>query len=112
MPKRKTIQQKEIEKLTTKALNELGELITTESAQNSRVLTGDLRDSQNYRVRPFNVLTVSQNYYGKWLFLKGKNEGKKNALKVSIEDNTPATVEVFLKDMIDLLKSPILTKKK
>lgn len=111
MAKRKTIQEKEIEKLTKQHLDSIGEIITTESAKMSRVRTGDLRDSQNFRTRPFNVLTVSQNFYGKWQYLKGKNSGDKNALEVSIKQNLPDGVKLFVKDMVDLLKSPIVTKK-
>jgi hypothetical protein len=111
MAKRKTIQEKETEKIITKHLDKLGEVITVESAKNSRVLTGDLRDSQNYRTRPFNVLTVSQNIYGKDLYLKGQNSGPKNALKVSVKKNVPEGIRVLIKDMVDLLKSPIVTKK-
>lgn len=111
MAKRKTIQEKQIEKLITKHLDQLGAIITNDSAKNSRVLTGDLRDSQNFRTRPYNVLTVSQNWYGKDLYLKGKKDGPKNALMVSVKKNTPEGIKVLMKDMIDLLKSPIVTKK-
>ena len=45
-----------------------------------------------------------------FLFLKGKNSGQKNALKVSIEQNLPDGVTLFVKDMVDLLKSPIVKK--
>jgi len=112
MAKRKTIQEKEIEKLITKHLDELGKVITEDSAKNSRVRTGDLRDSQNFRTRPFNVLTVSQNWYGKGLYLKGKNSGAKNALNESVKKNVPPGIKVLIKDMVDLLKSPIVTKRK
>lgn len=112
MAKRKTIQEKEIEKLTTKHLDSIGESVSKDAAKMSRVLTGDLRDSQNYRTKPFNVLTVSQNYYGKGLFLKGQNSGVKNALTVSIKKNVPNGINIFVKDMIDLLKSPVTLKKK
>jgi hypothetical protein len=109
--KRKTVQEKEIEKLITKHLDKLGEVITTDSANDSRVRTGDLRDSQNFRTRPYNVLTVSQNYYGKFIYPKDKGSGEKNALAISVKKNVPAGVQVLMRDMIDLLKSPIVTKK-
>lgn len=111
MAKRLTIQEKEIRALTKQHLDSIGELITKDSAAMSRVRTGDLRDSQNFRTRPYNVLTVSQNFYGKYLFLRDKNSGPQNALKVSIEQNLPDGVTLFVKDMIDLLKSPITLKK-
>jgi len=45
------------------------------------------------------------------LYLKGKNDGAKNALMVSVKKNTHEGIKVLVKDMIDLLKSPIVTKK-
>lgn len=117
MPKRKSIQQQEVENLTKKALNMMGEQISTESAKNSKKRTGDLIDSQNYRVKPFNTLTVSQNYYGKYNTPKGKptpknrDNIKDTPLRNAIEKFKQPGVEVFVKDMIDLLKSPIVTKK-
>lgn len=110
MAKRLTIKEKEIRELTKKQLDSIGELISKDASETSRVRTGDLRDSQNFRTKPYNVLTVSQNIYGKDLFLKGKNSGQKNALKVSIEQNLPDGVTLFVKDMVDLLKSPIVKK--
>lgn len=91
----------------TKHLNELGKIVTGESSKTSRVRTGDLRDSQNYRVRPYNVLNLSQNIYGKDLFLRGKNSGEKNALMVSIKKNVPEQTNLIVKDLVDLLVSPI-----
>lgn len=113
MPRKKiTIQERQIRKLTTDALNALGAIVSKEASRTSKVLTGDLRDSQNYRVRPFNVLTVSQNWYGKGLFLRGKYSGQKNALMVSVKKNVPEATKIYIKDMVDLLKSPIVTKTK
>lgn len=110
MAKRLTIKEKEIRELTKKHLDSIGKLISEDASKMSRVRTGDLRDSQNFKTKPYNVLTVSQNYYGKDQFLKGRNSGPKNALKVSIEQNLPDGVTLFVKDMVDLLKSPIVKK--
>ncbi len=111
MAARKSVQEKQVEQLMTKHLNEIGRKTTVISARTSRVRTGDLRDSQNYRVRPFNVLTLTQNWYGKKNYPKGKNSGDKNALAISIKQNVPDGVKLLVKDMIDLLKSPIQLKK-
>jgi len=117
MPKRKTVQQQQIEKLTKSALDQLGLNISKDAAKNSKKRTGDLIDSQNHRVRPYNVLTVTQNFYGKYNTPKGKKTPKDRSnikdtpLKNAIEKLTPPAVEVFVKDMIDLLKSPITNKK-
>jgi hypothetical protein len=110
LAKRKTLQQKTLEKELENSLNDLGKLISKDASKNSKVLTGDLRDSQNYKTRPYNVLTVSQNIYGKDLFLRGKYSGEKNALMVSIEKNLPEGIDLIVQDMVDLLISPIVKK--
>jgi len=117
MPRRKTIQEKEIEALFKVHLDKLGDVISKDSAKHSKKRTGDLIDSQNYRTRPYNTLTVSQNFYGKYNTPKGKPTPKDRSnikdtpLKNSIAKNVPPGVTVLVKDMIDLLKSPIVTKK-
>ena len=119
MAKRKTIQQKEVENLTKKFLDELGRKITAVSSRNSKVSKlqkEHLRDSSNWRVKPYNTLTVSQSFYGKYNTPKGKatpknrDNIKDTPLLNSIEENVPPEVEVFVKDMIDLLMSPIVKK--
>ena len=119
MAKRKTVQQKEIEDLTRKSLDEIGRRITVISSRNSKVskLQKDhLRDSANYRTKPFNVLTVSQNFYGRYNTPKGKatpadrTSIKDTPLLNSIRDNIPEGVKFFVKDMIDLIKSPVTGK--
>ena len=116
MAKRKTVQQKEIEDLTRKSLDEIGRKVTILSARNSKVDTGRLRDSRNYRVKPFNVLIVSQRFYGRYNTPKGKaTPADRTAIKDtpllnSIRDNIPEGVKFFVKNMIDLLKSPITGK--
>jgi len=117
--KRKTIQQKEIENLTKKFLDDLGRRITVISSRNSKVSDlqkEHLRDSGNWRVKPYNVLTVSQSFYGKYNTPKGKKTPqdrtniKDTPLLNSINENVPPEVEVFVKDLVDLLKSPIVNK--
>ena len=108
MAAKKTIQQKQIEKLTKESLDNLGLLISKDAAKLSRVRTGDLRDSQNFRTRPFNVLTMSQNFYGQYQFLKGKTSGKKDPLIAAIDLNLTEGVNLYVKNMIDLLTSPIV----
>lgn len=119
MAKRLTIQEKEVRKLITKRLNDLGRKITVVSSRNSKVskLQKDhLRDSGVYKVKPYNTLTVGQSFYGKYNTPKGqatpknrsniKNTPLRNAIDEFVNDET----KVFVKDMIDLLKSPIVKK--
>jgi hypothetical protein len=101
-------------------LNELGRKITILAGRNSKVsdLQKDhLRDSGNYRVKPYNVLTVSQNFYGKYNTPKGKatpknrDNIKDTPMRNSIRENTEDGIKVLIKDLVTLLKSPIVTKK-
>jgi len=117
MPRRKTVQEKEIEALSKKHLDAIGEAVSQEAAKNSKKRTGDLIDSQNYRTRPYNVLTVSQNFYGKYNTPKGKATPKDRSnikdtpLKNAIKRHVPEGTKLFIKDMIDLITAPIVTKK-
>lgn len=117
MAKRKSIQQQQIEKLTKDNLNKLGQDIITDSAKNSKVASGDLRDSQNFRVRPYDTLTVTQNFYGKYNTPKGKKTPKERdnikdtPLRNAVEKHAPEAVKIYIQEMTDLLKSPIITNK-
>lgn len=119
MAKRITIQEKEIREMTKNFLNELGRKITVISSRNSKVSKlqkEHLRDSGNFRVKPYNVLTVSQSFYGRYNTPKGKATPKNRTnikdtpLLNSINENVPPEVDVFVKNMVDLLKSPIVKK--
>ena len=119
MAKRLTIQEKEVRKLINERLNELGRKITVVSSRNSKVskLQKDhLRDSANYRVKPFDTLTVAQSFYGKYNTPKGqatpkdRSDIKNTPLRNAIEEFVNEETKVFVKDMVDLLKSPIVKK--
>lgn len=120
MGRRKTIQEKEVEVLMTKHLDEIGRLIIVESSRNSKVSKiqkDHLRDSGNFRVKPYNVLTVTQYQYGKWNTPKGKatpadrSNIKDTPLLNSIQENVNEGVKVLIKDMLDLLTAPVQLKK-
>ena len=117
MGRRKTIQEKQIEQAMKKTLDELGRKITVISSRNSKVskLQKDhLRDSANWRVKPFNVLNVSQNYYGKYNTPKGqatpndRSNITNTPLLNAIRDCVPEGVNVIVKDLIDILKAQII----
>lgn len=119
MAKRITIQEKEIREMTKNVLNDLGRKITVVSSRNSKVSKlqkEHLRDSANWMVKPYNVLTVSQSFYGRYNTPKGKATPKNRTnikdtpLLNSINENVPPEVDVFVKNMVDLLKSPIVKK--
>lgn len=119
MAKRKTIQEKEIEKITKDSLNELGRKISVVAARNSKVSKlqkNHLRDSLNYRVRPFDTLTISQFRYGKWNTPKGKSTPqdrgniKDTPILNAINEFVPEAKKIFTKSIADLLKIPIKKK--
>jgi len=119
VPKRKTIQEKEIEKITKDSLNDLGRKVSVITARNSKVSKiqkEHLRDSLNYRVKPFDTLIVSQFRYGKWNTPKGKvtpqdrSNIKDTPILNAIEEFVPEAKKVFVKNMKDLLISPIKKK--
>ena len=119
MAKRKTIQEKEIEKITKDSLNELGRTISVVTARNSKVSKlqkNHLRDSLNYRVRPYDTLTISQFRYGKWNTPKGKTTPKDRSnikdtpVLNAINEHVPNAKKVYIKSIADLLKSPIKKK--
>ena len=119
MAKRLTIQEKEVRKRITERLNELGRKIVVYTSSNSKVsdLQKDhLKDSQEHWVKPYDTLNVSQKWYGKYNTPKGqptpadrsniKNTPLRNAINEFVNEET----KIFIKDMIDLLKSPIVKK--
>lgn len=119
MAKRKTIQEKEVEKITKNSLDKLGRTVTVVTARNSKVSKeqkSHLRDSVNYRVKPFNLLTVSQFTYGKWNTPKGKatpqdrSNIKDTPVLNAIHEHAPKEVKIYMKSIADLLKAPIKKK--
>ena len=119
MARRKTIQEKEIEKITKDSLNGLGRLVSVVTARNSKVSKlqkNHLRDSLNYRVRPFDTLIVSQFRYGKWNTPKGKPTPKDRSnikdtpVLNAIHEHAPKAAKIYIKSIADLLKSPIKKK--
>ncbi len=75
---------------------------------------GSLRDSGNYRVKPYNVLILTENEYGKWNTPKGKKTPsdrdniKDNPMLNAINDHIDESVNVIINDITNLLTAPIL----
>jgi len=119
MAKRKTVQEKELDKIMSETLNQLGRKITVVAGRNSKVskLQKDhLRDSMNYRVKPADTLIVSQKFYGKYNTPKGKptpknrNNIEDTPLKNAIKEFTPEAKNIYIQGVVDVLKKSILTK--
>ena len=78
-------------------LDELGKLIVAETMdrEESRVRTQNLQLSQNFRVKPDNVLTLTQAWYGAQLI--------PNNLKNVVEEFTPKYGELIQKTLTEML---------
>ena len=78
-------------------LDELGKLIVAETMdrEESRVRTQNLQLSQNFRVKPDNVLTLTQAWYGAQLI--------PNNLKNVVEEYTPEYGKIIQKTLTEML---------
>jgi hypothetical protein len=116
MAKRLTIQEKEVRKLITERLRALGKKIRVTTARSSKVSKFNkrhLRDSVKSVVDPYDTLVITQYVYGKYNTPKGQptpkdrsnieNTPLRNAIAEFVDEET----KIFVKDMVDLLKSPI-----
>jgi hypothetical protein len=80
MAKKLTTSQKEERAIIQKRLNEFGADITNlVKTKYLRVNTERLKKTMNYTVKPYNVLTFSQQSYGKWNTYKDKPSRSTNA---------------------------------
>ena len=120
MAKRLTIQEKEVRKLITERLRELGKKIRVTTARNSKISKFQkrhLRDSVKSVVDPHDTLVITQYVYGKYNTPKGqatpadRSNIKNTPLRNAIEEFVNEETKIFVKDMVDLLKSPITKKK-
>lgn len=110
MAKRRTQVQIDADKIIKEKLNILGEKIYLEARDTSRVDTGRLRDSVNYRVRPDTTLTIAQVYYGKFNYPKGQNSGERNALLIAAQKHIDETTNLIVTEITDALTQPFKTK--
>lgn len=119
MAKRKTIQEKEIEKKIEVSLKELGRKIKVSAARNTKISKFQkrhLRDSIKAQVKPYNTINLFQYYYGKYNTPKGKStpQNRNNItdtpLLNAIDDHVEIEVNILVKSLIDLIVSPIVKK--
>ena len=93
-------------------LNILGERIYKRTRTITRVLTGSLKNSINYSVKPDTILTFFQNAYGKDVEpAKKYSTGEKDALLVTIKDLLPAGIKVIKKDLTESILFPYKNRK-
>jgi hypothetical protein len=95
MAKRRSPQKIASDKIIKKELNVLGEKIHNDATKNSRVDTGRLRDSQNFRVKPDTVLTVAQVFYGKFQ--------DPDVLVKAVEKHVPKSTNIIITEITDQL---------
>lgn len=122
MAKRRTIQERQIDAVIKANLNRWGNQVIFDAKENTRVDNDVLRPSINYRVKPDTVITFVQRIYGKWITPKNVPMPKKpssqrksppyNALQIEIDKTKSEATEIIVKNLVDLLKSPVVTKKK
>ena len=74
----------------------------------TRVLTGSLKNSINYAVKPDTTLTFFQNIYGKYVTPKDSptKGAETDALLITIKKLLPAGIEVIKKDLTESILYP------
>lgn len=97
MPKKLTEQERSERKIIQNRLNEFGANVTNESKKLVRVRTGRLKDTLNYRVKPYNVVSFAQQYYGK--FNKDKSNKEYNPFLREIERQKGDLKNIIVKDL-------------
>jgi hypothetical protein len=97
MAKRRPKEQLDADKIVKKYLNELGQLIISETMdrEESRVITQNLQLSQNFRVKPDKVLTVVQAFYGALI--------TPNNLADVVLEYTPEYGEIIQKELTEMI---------
>lgn len=64
---------------------------------------GRLQDEMNGRVDPDTRLTMYQMYYGEFNYPAGITSGEKNALRITINEQIPATMEILIGNINDYI---------
>jgi hypothetical protein len=110
MAKRRTRAQITADKVIKKNLDILGEKIYRQTRKTTRVLTGSLKNSINFAVKPDTRLTFYQNAYGKDVRPAGKKSGELDALMITIKELLPDGIEVIKKDLTESILYPFRNK--
>jgi len=108
---RRTAQQISTDKIIKDNLNVLGEQMYKAARKITRVRTGRLKQSINYRVKPDTILTFTQQSYGADVRPAGVNSGETDALLITIKELLPEGIEVIKKDLIESILYPFRENK-
>ena len=111
MAKRRTKSEIEADQIIKAELNVLGEKIYREARRTTRVLTGALKNSINYAVKPDTTLTMFQLYYGAEVRPAGKTTGEFDALLIAVKNNVPESIEIIKRDLKESVLYPFRNKK-
>lgn len=106
MAKRRSKSQIKADQIIKKNLNILGEKIYRDTRKTTRVLTGALKNSVNYAVKPDTTLTVFQLNYGADVRPAGKSTGEKDALFISVKDKVPEGIAIIKKELTESILYP------
>jgi hypothetical protein len=119
LAKRITTEEAAVRARITETLNDLGRKVIAVSSRNSKISKKQkdhLRDSGNYRVKPYNVLVLTQYAYGKYNTPKGKPTPTDRSnitdtpLNNAIEEYVDIEVNILVKDLIKMIVDPIVKK--
>lgn len=104
---RRTSQQIKADKIIKDNLNVFGEKIYKEARKRTRVLTGRLKKSINYSVKPDTTITFFQQSYGKDVHpTRQFDKGEPDALLITIKELLPEGIEVIKKDLTESILYP------
>ena len=103
---RRTKTQIAADKIINGHLNKFGRVVQIETRKITRVLTGDLKKSINYNVKPDTVLNFYQNAYGKDVRPTKQTTGPTDALMITIKELLPNQIEVIKKDLTESILYP------
>ena len=113
------MEEKALRAKIQESLNVIGRAVIAKSSQQSKVSNIQklhLRDSGNYRVKPYNTLIVSQYYYGKYNTPKGKETptDRENLtdtpLNNAINEFVDEEINLLVKELAQMIMSPIIKK--
>jgi len=101
--KKRTKEQIKADKIIKAELLLWKERILDVAEPNSRRDTGRLQDEMNGRVDPDTRLTMYQMYYGEFNYPAGITSGEKNALRITINEQIAATMEILIGNINDYI---------
>lgn len=110
MAKKRSKEQLKADRIIKAQLMKFGDVVLDEAVPNSRRDTGRLQDEMNWRVEKDTTIIFAQMYYGAFNYPKGTTTGKKNALKLAIDNNIEENTKVIIKNINDVLLAPFKKK--